>query len=102
MTAREMATEFVRTMNPENVTDGTPNFAIYEFELPDPRYHLEVCFIEEDFDDGNESDFRTAIDVVGKDGCTCNGMYTFAETMTDIDAIASGIDYLLEKLGVNE
>ena len=98
MTAKEMATEFVRTMNPENVTDGSANFGIYEFHLPYDNLHLEVCFVEEDFDDGNESNFRTAIDAVGKDGCTYNGVYTFAETMTDIDAIAESIEWILEKL----
>jgi len=91
MTALEMATEFVRTMNPEMRTDGSANFAIYEFKLPDKRFNLEVCFIEEDFAD--EPKFRTAIDMVDKHSTTVD--YTFAETMTDIQAIADGIAYLI-------
>lgn len=93
MTPHEMAKEFVTTMNPENRTDGSANFAIYEFELND-KYNLELCFIEEHFDD-DESCFRTAIDICDKHGASFD--YTFAETMTDIDAIESGIAYLLEK-----
>ena len=93
MTALEMATEFVATMNPEMRTDGTPNFAVYEFELPDDRYNLEVCFVEEEFDDGAE--YRTAVDLVDKHSITVD--YTFAETMTDVESIASAIQYLLEK-----
>lgn len=93
MTALEMATEFVRTMNPEMRTDGSANFAIYEYELPDDRFNLEVCFIEEDFD--NAIEYRTAIDLVDKHSVTVD--YTFAETMTDAEAIADGIEYLLDK-----
>ena len=96
MTAKEMATEFLTTMNPELRNDGSTNFAIYEFELPDERFNLEVCFIEEDFDD--EREFRTAIDLVSKHSTTVD--YTFAETMTDIDGIADGIQYLLDKYEV--
>lgn len=95
MTALEMALEFVRTMNPEGVTDGSANFGIYEFPLPQDDLHLEVMFIEEE-EDGT-SEFRTLIEVVGKDGCSI-GLYTFAETMTDADMIADGIQYVLDKL----
>ena len=95
MTANEMATEFVRTMNPEMVTDGRANFGIYEFPLPQENVHLEVLFIEEDFVD--EPKFRTLIEVVGKDSCS-TGVYTFAETMTDVDAIASAIQYVLDEI----
>lgn len=95
MTALEMATEFVNTMNPEGVTDGSVNFGIYEFPLPQDDFHLEVLFIEEDFVD--EPRFRTLLEVVGKDSCSI-GVYTFAETMTDIEAIADGIQYILDKL----
>lgn len=98
MTAIEMAKEFVKTMNPELVTDGTANFAIYEFPLHYDGLHLEVAFLDESDAIGeDESPFRTAIDVVAG-SCTYMGMYTFAETMTDVEAIAGGIQYLLDKL----
>lgn len=91
MTALEMALEFVRTMNPEGVTDGSANFGIYEFPLQQNDLHLDVLFIEE------EAEFRTLIEVVGKNGCSI-GLYTFAETMTDADMIADGIQYVLDEL----
>lgn len=84
MTALEMATEFVRTMNPEMRTDGSA-FAIYEYELPDDRFNLEVCAVK----------YRTAIDLVDKNSLTVD--YTFAKTITDVEAIADGIEYLLDK-----
>lgn len=94
MTALEMATEFVRTMNPEMRTDGSANFAIYEFPLPQDGVHLEVCFIEEDFPD--EQKYKTAIDVVGDTG-EGTGVYTCVDTMTDIKAIESGISWVLDE-----
>lgn len=99
MTSLEMAQEFLKSMNPENVENGSANFAIYEFELSD-RYNLELVFIEEDFDsdDDSYSRFRTAIDLTDKKGNYFD--YTFAETMTDAEAIAEGIDYLLDKWGI--
>lgn len=95
MTAKEMATEFVTNMNPERKTDGSANFGIYEFALPQDGVHLEVCFIEEDFPD-DEIKFKTAIDVVGDSG-EGTGVYTCVDTMTDIEAIESGIAYVLEE-----
>lgn len=92
MTALEMAREFVRTMNPEGVTDESASFGIYEFPIPQSELHLEVLFWEE------EAEFRTLIEAVGKDSCSI-GVYTFVETMTDADMIADGIQYVLDTLG---
>lgn len=94
MTALEMATEFVNTMNPERKTDGTANFGIMEFPLPQDGVHLEVCFTEEDFLD--EQKYKTAIDVVGDTG-EGTGIYTCIDTMTDMEAIAGGIAYVTEQ-----
>lgn len=99
MTSLEMAQEFLQTMNPENVENGSANFAIYEFDLTS-KYNLELVFIEEDFDSDDENNcrFKTAIDLTDKKGNYYD--YTFVETMTDAKAIADGIDFLLEKWGV--
>lgn len=93
MTPYEMAEEFVTTMNPENRTDSSANFAIYEFEL-NGDCNLELCFVEEHFDD-DDACFHTAIDLCDKHGASFD--YTFVDTMTDIESIAAGIEYLLEK-----
>ena len=97
MKAQKIAEDFIRTMNPERVTDGTANFGIYEVLLNHDKYNLELCFVEEDFDDG-KPEFRTAIDLVDKHSTTVD--YTFVETMTDAEAIANGIQYLFEEHGV--
>lgn len=93
MTPNEMAEEFVTTMNPENRTDRSANFAIYEFELDDDC-NLELCFVEERFDD-DDAYFHTAIDLCDKHGASFD--HTFIDTMTDVESIADGIESLLEK-----
>ena len=91
MTSLEMANEFLQSMNPNNDLD-TADFRTYEIPLSD-KFNLELVFCEEEFDDGIEQ--RVGIDLVDKHGCMFD--YTFAETTTDAQAIANGIDYLLEK-----
>ena len=94
MTALEMATEFITHMNPRRVYNNTVDFRIYEFKLPDERFNLEVCFVDEKpYIETNELPYRTSIDLVDKHSTTVD--YTFAETMTDVEAIADGIAYLI-------
>ena len=97
MTPVEMATEFMLHMNPNRVYNNTADFRIYEFKLPDERFNLEVCFVDETpVIDTNELPYRTSIDLVDKKS-SCTIDYTFAETMTDVESIAGGISYLVYK-----
>ena len=98
MTARQMAEEFVKTMNPELVTDGSANFAIYEFKLPDKRFNLEIYFLEYDENEDDGMEFTTAVYLVDKCGYDIDD--SFADTMTDIELIASRIDYLIQRYNV--
>ena len=91
MTGIEMATEFLKNMNPNNNMD-TADFRTYEIPLNE-RFNIEIVFCEEEFDD--ELKQRVAIDLVTKRGDMFD--YTFAETTTDAQAIADGIDYILDK-----
>ena len=94
MTSIEIAKDFVKTMNPNLSTGESVNFWTYSVPLADKSYNMELRFVEEHFDDGNESDFHTMITLTDKDWKEVD--YTFAETLTDARAIANSIIYLVE------
>lgn len=93
MTPYEMASEFVRTMNPEMKTDETPNFATFELPINE-NYKIELEFTDEIHDSGDE--FYTDIYLSDYKGTSYG--YKCAETMTDIEKIAEAIAELLKEM----
>ena len=85
--AREIAKDFVRTMNPEMRTDAYPNYGIYKVSL-DGGAFLEMYFVQVNTGRQSQSRFYTGVDCVIENDSV---RYAEIETMMDYGKIAAAI-----------